>query len=100
MIRHLLRFRAVADVLSQSSENGSDFFPAERLGGDERVVQRFSRHETRNAPSHKLVMGSVVAQPAVLRSGQQKGTHQTHNVFTLKKSSMQALAAVHRIVRF
>src|SRR5215470_8113898 len=93
MIRHLLRFRAVADVFSQSREHRSDSLSAERLRGDECVVQRFPWHEARHAFPHKLVMRSMVAQPAVLGSSQQKGTHQTHNVFCPRKPCMQALAA-------
>src|SRR5690242_15002648 len=85
MIRHLLRLRAVADVFSEVRENRTNLPPAKRQRGDERIIQRLARHEARNTPPYKLVMGSMVAEPAVLRSSQEKGTHQTHNVFRPQK---------------
>ena len=45
MICYFLRFGAVADVFAQARENRSDFLASQRLGGDERVIQRLSRHE-------------------------------------------------------
>src|SRR5690349_5861821 len=85
MIRHLLRLRAIADVFSEVRENRTNFLSAKRLRGDERIIQRLARHEARNTPPHKLVMRSMVAEPAVLGSRQEKGTHQTHNVFRPQK---------------
>src|SRR5690242_11792424 len=93
MIRHLLRLRAVADVFSQMRENRPNFLSAKRLRGDERIIQRLARHEARNTPPYKLVMRSMVAEPAVLGSSQEKGTHQTHNVFRPQKVDASACSS-------
>src|SRR5205807_2080051 len=81
MVRNFLRFRAIADVFSQAGEDRCDLPSAKRLRSNKRVVQRLAGHKARNTSPHKAVMRSVVSQPAVLRSGQQKRAHQAHSAF-------------------
>jgi len=66
VIRHLLRFRPVADVFSKTCKNSSNFFSAQRLRGDERIIERLAGHEPGYAFPYELVVRSVIAQPTVL----------------------------------
>jgi hypothetical protein len=72
VIRDLLRLRALADVFPEVRENRSNLLASQILRGNESILERFSGHEPRDASPHELVVGSMIAQPAVLRSGEQK----------------------------
>src|SRR5207302_9500819 len=86
-------FRPVTDVFSKACKNRSNFLSAKRLRGDERIIERLAGHEPRYASPYELVVRSVIAQPTVLRSGQQERAYQAHRLLLISVGRMQAFAA-------
>ena len=61
VLRYLLGFGAIGDVLSQIGEYAADIALRQRLGGGQRGIQGFARHEARDAAAHERIVHRILA---------------------------------------